>query len=192
MELSPEQIEHIKRAKQTHLLDRVARLSPADRAELLADIQSVDFVQLAKFLTSADSHHAIKRNEIAPPEVVDANTIADRDRLEQLGFEAIKQGKVAVLIVAGGQGTRLGRSEPKGMFPIVPSAKKVCSSCFAEQIQLWEVKSGLRESGKTIPWLLMTSKATHDPTIDYFEGESILRLATRSGDVLSASDHAGG
>ena len=49
-----------------------------------------------------------------------------RDKLYELGMQKIREGKAAVIVMAGGQGTRLGFSHPKGMYQIgLPSEKSI-------------------------------------------------------------------
>ena len=69
---------------------------------------------------------------------------------------ALTRGEVGAILVAGGQGTRLGFPHPKGMFPIGPVSNKSLFAIHAEKV----LALG-RRYGKPVPLLLMTSHATH-------------------------------
>jgi UDP-N-acetylglucosamine/UDP-N-acetylgalactosamine diphosphorylase len=87
------------------------------------------------------------------------------------GKEYISKGKTAVLLVAGGQGTRLGFNGPKGMLPIGPVSSKSLFQIHAEKILFLSKKNNI-----SIPWLIMTSKENHTDTIDYFTGNKFFGL----------------
>src|SRR5262249_6174489 len=95
----------------------------------------------------------------------------DDAQLRSAGEEALRRGEVAVLVVAGGQGSRLGFEKPKGMFPIGPVTDK---SLF--QIHSEKVLALRRRYGAAIPFLVMTSPATHAETIAYFEEQRYFGL----------------
>jgi UDP-N-acetylglucosamine/UDP-N-acetylgalactosamine diphosphorylase len=82
----------------------------------------------------------------------------------QQGARAIREGKVAALTVAGGQGTRLGFDGPKGAFPISPVREKTLFQLFAEQIRGTEARFDCR-----IPWYIMTSATNDAATQDFFK-----------------------
>src|SRR5262249_59178831 len=71
---------------------------------------------------------------------------------------------VAVLVVAGGQGSRLGSDRPKGTFPVGPVSGKSLFQVHAEKVLALS-----RRSRQAIPFLVMTSPATHDETGADFE-----------------------
>jgi UDP-N-acetylglucosamine/UDP-N-acetylgalactosamine diphosphorylase len=85
-------------------------------------------------------------------------------KAKESGEALLREGKVAVLIVAGGQGSRLGFDGPKGIYPISPIKNKPLFQLFAEQ-----VKSQSARYGTQIPLLIMTSKENHDDTMRFFE-----------------------
>ena len=85
---------------------------------------------------------------------------------ERRADEALRVGQVGVILVAGGQGTRLGFDHPKGLFPIGPLSGKTLFQIHVEKI----VAAG-RRYGVRIPLYLMTSPATHDETAAFFAAQ---------------------
>jgi UDP-N-acetylglucosamine/UDP-N-acetylgalactosamine diphosphorylase len=77
--------------------------------------------------------------------------------------EALRAGQVGVILVAGGQGTRLGFDHPKGMYPIGPISNKTLFQIHVEKI----IAAG-RRYGVRIPLYMMTSPATDAETVEFF------------------------
>ncbi|MDF2884378.1 MAG: UDP-N-acetylglucosamine pyrophosphorylase [Clostridiaceae bacterium] len=91
-------------------------------------------------------------------------TNEERENFYSIGINAISEGKVAVYLVAGGQGTRLGHKGPKGTFDIgLPSRK----SLFQLQCERLIYISNIAK--KDIPLYIMTSTENHYDTITFFE-----------------------
>src|SRR5262249_18252662 len=88
----------------------------------------------------------------------------DVPRLVRLGEAALAAGEAAALVVAGGQGSRLGSDLPKGMFPIGPVTQRSLFQIHAEKVL------ALRHRyPASLPSLVMTSPATHEPTVAFFD-----------------------
>ena len=75
------------------------------------------------------------------------------------GEAALRRGEVAVVIVAGGQGTRLGFDGPKGCYPIGPVTDRSLFQIHCEKIAALGVRHG-----RTPPLYVMTSDENHEPT----------------------------
>lgn len=101
------------------------------------------------------------------------NNAEEEARWRSTGLKAIADGKVAVLLLAGGQGTRLGSANPKGMFDIsLPSGRTLFEIQAARIRRLREVVSeatGKPAEQVRIPWYVMTSGPTRTVTEAYFE-----------------------
>ena len=87
------------------------------------------------------------------------------------GVELLKQGKVACLTVAGGQGTRLGFDAPKGTYPIGPVSGRTLFEYFAQSIARAEEKYGA-----PIRWYVMTSALNREATEEFFRSRNNLGL----------------
>jgi UDP-N-acetylglucosamine/UDP-N-acetylgalactosamine diphosphorylase len=150
--------ERLARHGQAHLLDGVEELDEPTRRAFLARLAEVDWAEL--------------REPPAPPEAGEVEqsrvvTLAERREREHelvpLGDEAYRAGRVAVLMVAGGQGTRLGFEGPKGCFPLAPHSGKTIYQLHAEK-----VLSLSRRVGLPVPLLVMTSPMTDAATRAFF------------------------
>ena len=139
---------------QEHLLHFWNKLDEVGRTNLSKQIESIDFTQfdeLIEVMRTEDKTFSI--DEISPsPFISIEDDTVDWEGLKQAGETLIMQGKLGVLTVAGGQGTRLGWSGPKGTFPATPITGKSLFQVIAEQILFANQKYNV-----TIPWYIMTS-----------------------------------
>ena len=87
------------------------------------------------------------------------------------GEQIIRSGRVCLLTVAGGQGTRLGFNGPKGLFPATPIKKKPLFKIFAEKIIAAERKYNIE-----LHWLVMASEENFEDTCEYFNSSNIFPL----------------
>lgn len=75
---------------------------------------------------------------------------------EKRGKELICDGKVACILVAGGQGTRLGFEGPKGCYPLTIVKEKTLFQIFAEKLHAASL-----QAGRPLKMAIMTSTENH-------------------------------
>lgn len=113
--------------------------------------------------------------EIKPANIIHLPKTQDEKKYQYearlIGESLISHEKVAVLIVAGGQGVRLGHDKPKGTFPISPVMNKTLFHLFSEQVKALSVRYNAR-----IPLLIMTSHENHDETVAFFSNYNFFGL----------------
>jgi len=148
---------------QEHVLAGWPGLSDAARQALVEQLRSIDLEQLRQLYANRDQAFSLP-----PPEAITPVPVIRQGEggpeVRRQGEAALRRGEVAVLVVAGGQGSRLGFEHPKGMFPVGPVTKK---SLF--QIHAEKVLALVRRYGKPVPFLIMTSPATHGETTAFFQ-----------------------
>lgn len=139
-----------------------------DNLEIAKQILSIDFSQLNELYKHISCKNIIKNiDNIEPvkainPEKIDTETL---NEYVKIGENNIKAGKYAVVIMAGGQGTRLGHKGPKGTFKIELNGKK--KSLF--EIAIEKLKNAQKKYNVTIPCYIMTSPENNKQTVDFFE-----------------------
>jgi UDP-N-acetylglucosamine/UDP-N-acetylgalactosamine diphosphorylase len=152
--------QRIKAAGQEHVLRWWHALSEKERETLVSQLSALDFDLLNRLYAERDRKSVVPAEERLAP--ITATQVDTADRAA--GEEALRHGEVAVLIVAGGQGSRLGFDHPKGMYPIGPVRGTTLFQILAEKALAIS-----RRYAKPIPFLVMTSAATHDETVEFFE-----------------------
>jgi UDP-N-acetylglucosamine/UDP-N-acetylgalactosamine diphosphorylase len=179
--LSPSKDElanHLSEFDQQHALAFWDELDEAARERLRAQLSEVDLHQLRELFhgkVAEENWADLAKRAHTPP----ARKLTDQlsaEQADEAGLKALAAGHVAVVIVAGGQGSRLGFEHPKGMYSIGP-----VSGASLFQILLEKIAARARVAGMRIPLYLMTSPATHEETVAYFAANE--RFGLPSEDV---------
>ena len=167
-----------EQAGQGHVFTYWDKLSDSERAELTAQLERIDPAQMNAIVRKALEADAAAREakevKIEPPPADSfVSTVDDAARAEQLrsrGLAAVGAGQVGVLLLAGGQGTRLGSSAPKGCYNIQLPSGKSLFQLQAERIARLQ-KLAAQAAGRdqvVVPWYIMTSGPTRKPTESFF------------------------
>lgn len=118
----------VKKYNQEHLLKFYDEKSNEDKDKLLDQILTIDFDLMNKLYEKVIVPPDLEDVVIEPIDYVDKSklTATETKEYEEKGINAIKDNKFAVVTMAGGQGTRLGHSGPKGTFDMgLPSHKSL-------------------------------------------------------------------
>ncbi len=151
---------------QEHVLNFYEELSEEEKNQLLDEILSLDFKQLQKLYESTKTKPSFENSKIEPiPYITKANLSKEElEEYQKIGDEIIEKGQLAVVTMAGGQGTRLGHNGPKGTFDIGLKSHKPIFEILCDTL-----KQARDRYHVDIPWYLMTSDENHQDTVDFFE-----------------------
>lgn len=158
---------------QTHLIQWWDELDESQRVSLFDQLESINWNELDRLLNDIEADNAAEQSEHAkkatPPETLvglsdpiwsDPNK-AD---LHERGETLLRNGKVGAIVVAGGQGSRLGFEHAKGLFPIGPISNATLFDFLCGQIAALTKRYQV-----DIPYYIMTSDATHDEVTAAFQ-----------------------
>jgi len=106
-----------------------------------------------------------ERGVFAPLDAVEVSEIEARGaEFKELGLKAIREGKVGAVLLAGGQGTRLGLDRPKGTLNI-----GVAKELYLFEQLLRNLMDVTDEAGVYVPLYIMTSNINNADTTAFFE-----------------------
>jgi UDP-N-acetylglucosamine/UDP-N-acetylgalactosamine diphosphorylase len=175
---------------QEHVLKYFDELTDAEKQELLTQIDETDFAVLENCKNLGKSEG---RGQFSPLAAMQVSEIERRkDEFAAAGIKALKEGKVAACLLAGGMGTRLGSDNPKGMYDIGLTKPVFIFQRIIENL-LDTVKQA---DGAYIRLFIMTSEKNNDATINFLKEHNFFgypeeKITFFKQDMAPASDYNG-
>ena len=160
-------IDILKMYNQEHIIKLLEKINEEQKSELIEQINHIDFHQIMELYDNTKKEIEIKENKIEPLQYLDKAKLTpeQREEFEKLGEKVIKNNQYAVVTMAGGQGTRLGHSGPKGTFRLDVYGKgKYLFEILAENL-----KEANKKYNVSIPWYIMTSRENNKQTVEFLE-----------------------
>jgi UDP-N-acetylglucosamine/UDP-N-acetylgalactosamine diphosphorylase len=179
--------EKYEKAGQGQVFAFYDGLSTAEKAALYGQLAGFDPAHINELFQKVTNPSKTTSDGAAPTleplpdsatcSVLDSNE-QDLKRWYESGLDLVADNKVAVVLMAGGQGTRLGSSAPKGCYDIGLPSKKSLFHLQAERILKVQQLAGKKRgnANAVVPWYVMTSGPTRGPTQKYFEENNYFGL----------------
>jgi len=180
-------------AGQGHLFRFWSKLNAAQQEDLRTQLEALNIERVNRIYAKAVSSEAESSNPSSTTEPIEplpkgaSESVSDVSKAKawrQTGLEAIARGEVGVLLMAGGQGTRLGSSAPKGCYDIGLPSHKTLFQLQAERIArlqtVAESECSKPAGSVIIPWYVMTSGPTRRDTEDFFVKNAFFGLDSKN------------
>lgn len=158
----------LKKYNQEHLLNFYDELTEPEKETLLSQIHNIDFDKINKLYISSTKDDSIPYDRISPIPFVSKSKLSKKeiDHYSKIGNEFISKEKLAIITLAGGQGTRLGYKGPKGSYEIDVPPKKSLFEFACDNLKKLNQLTGI-----SLRWYIMTSPANDTATKNYFESK---------------------
>ena len=167
MDRGEETVNILKKYKQDHIINLLDKLEGTKKQELIEQINKIDFHQIMELYDNTKKEIEIKENKIESIPYLDKEKLSkeQKEEFDNIGENAIRNGEYAVVTMAGGQGTRLGHTGPKGTFKLDVYGK----GKYLFEILTDNLKEANKKYDTVIPWYIMTSKENNKQTVEFLE-----------------------
>ena len=186
MDKTQDIINTLKTYNQEHIINLLNKLEGKKREELIEQINNIDFHQIMELYDNTKKEIEIKENKIESISYLDKEKLTkdQKEEFDKLGEEVIRAGKYAVVTMAGGQGTRLGHTGPKGTFKLDVYGKgKYLFEILAENL-----KEANQKYETIIPWYIMTSKENNEETVSFLEKNNYFGYSKKDVIIFTQSE----
>lgn len=156
----------LKKYDQEHLIQFLPELTEKQKSSLLNEILKINFEEILNLYEESKLEAFNSTENIEPLDYSIKSDLSHKQTkyYQTLGIKAIKSGKVGVITLAGGQGSRLGFNGPKGTFCLDIESKKSLFEILCDYLKAYSKKYNI-----TVPWYIMTSTNNYFDTISFFE-----------------------
>jgi UDP-N-acetylglucosamine/UDP-N-acetylgalactosamine diphosphorylase len=152
----------LERYGQEHLLCYYDALSDEEKNKLAEQIEKVDWKPIAMV---HEGQKKQKRGYIEPIEGMSLKQIElNKEKFTEVGLEMIKAGKIGAVLLAGGQGTRLGCEGPKGVVNI-----GISKELYIFELLFMNIMEVTKKAGAWVPFYIMTSEKNHNETVTFLK-----------------------
>jgi UDP-N-acetylglucosamine/UDP-N-acetylgalactosamine diphosphorylase len=157
-----ELLKVLKEHGQEHIFEAYEKLDEKGKAKLAGQIEKIDW-SIVEMVNHKEL--AQERGKLEPLSALEVSVIEqNKARYEQIGIDAIKASKVGAVLLAGGQGTRLGSDGPKGKYNI-----GITKDVYIFERLIRNLLDVTDKTGCYVPLYIMTSDKNNDETIAFFE-----------------------
>lgn len=159
--------EILKKYNQEHLLCFYDELSENEKNTLISQILNIDFEKIINLYINSKKNDDLSNTKITPLPHIEKDKLikSELTHYTHLGESIIKSNQLAIVTMAGGQGTRLGYKGPKGTYML--NLKPLKKSLF--QIMAENIIESNNKYNTIIPWYIMTSNENNKQTQEFFE-----------------------
>jgi len=167
------EFERAKRHGQEHVFRFWDELNLQEREHLLKSSKRIDYEFISNLYNKCLATKEVEVfDNLEKPDVVSKYPhTKEHDIAKNLSIDAIKRHELALFVVAGGQGSRLGFDGPKGLYPATPIMHKSLFEVFAQKIL-----AAQKTYNTKLHWYIMTSEGNNSQTIDFFEKNNYFLL----------------
>jgi UDP-N-acetylglucosamine/UDP-N-acetylgalactosamine diphosphorylase len=156
-----EAVKKLAPAGQEHLLKYYDELDKEEKDSLLKQIEALDLSTLDLIKGGVTE---VAKGKLEPLGAVTLEEIEEKkDFFEKKGLEAVRTGKVGAVLLAGGQGTRLGLDKPKGMLNV-----GIHKELYLFEQLVNNLMEVVKKADTWVPLFVMTSEKNHDDTTGFF------------------------
>ena len=154
---------------QEQLLYFYNELEKEQKEKLINQILKLDFEKIIKLYKNSytSKNFEVDIKDISPIKHFEKELMKEEvlEEYRKIGEESIRKNEVAVVTMAGGQGSRLGYKGPKGTYELEIDEKKISLyEILCNDLKRINIKYDI-----SVYWYIMTSIENNDATIKYFE-----------------------
>lgn len=166
-----EQIKSLlKKEGQEHLLKYYDELGENEQKSILEQIARIDFPLINYFKDrnfNKDEDTSAPKN-LEPMKIMSVDeTQPKKQELFQEGSRLLKEQKIGAILLAGGQGSRLGVSGPKGKVDI-----GITKTLYIFEMLIRNMMDVVNQTDAWIPLFVMTSEKNDEETREFFKEQN--------------------